>query len=274
MTVLGKNYFSLLIGFLVLSCVNDTDFKIPQLNCNEPLLQVNTTPEIIKESATAYPTIFSTNDIIEGYVTSSDQGGNFYKTISFQSADKSMGFSIPVDDTNLYLNFEPGRKVFILLYNNYIDLNYNALRIGSLYVYPGTRTATIGRLSLFDYKKILQRSCTVIDENTLVTPLTIDGVTDKHLNTLIEFSGVQFVKAVVGKHLYEATKDTGGATNHLITDASGKKIIVRTSSFASFRDEIASEKSGTIRGVLTKYGNDYQFMPRYFSDIKLTENRF
>lgn len=269
-----KIIFSFLFvwGIFGTSCVSDQDFSTPNLSCNEPLVVANKSVEHIKEKATAYPTLYEGDDVIEGYVTSSDKGGNFYKTISFQT-DAKVGFSVPVDDTNLYVNFEPGRKVYLKLKNNYFDLNYNSLRIGSLYVYPGSRTATIGRLSIFEYKKILLRSCLVVSEEFLVQKLTIENINDSHLNTLVEFNQVQFTQDALGNHLYEITKDTGGATNHLITDASGKKLIVRTSSFASFKEELVPENSGTIKGVLTKYGNDYQLMPRYFSDIQMTEPR-
>jgi len=49
-------------------------------------------------------------DYIEAYVTSSDEGGNFYKSISMVSTDGSTGFSMPVDNYNLYTEFEPGKK--------------------------------------------------------------------------------------------------------------------------------------------------------------------
>ena len=265
----------LFIALLMLAtaCVSDQDFSTPNLSCNEPAIIANKSVEMIKEKATALPALYEGDDVIEGYVTSSDKGGNFYKTISFQT-DAKIGFSVPVDDTNLYVNFEPGRKVYLQLKNNYFDLNYNSLRIGSLYVYPSSRTATIGRLSVFEYKKILLRSCQVVSEEFLVQKLTLENINDSHLNTLVEFNQVQFTQDALGNHLYEITKDTGGATNHLITDESGKKLIVRTSSFASFKEELVPENSGAIKGVLTKYGNDYQLMPRYFSDIQMTEPRF
>lgn len=258
---------------LATACVSDQDFSTPKLICNEPTVVANKSAENIKEKATAYPTLYEGDDVIEGYVTSSDKGGNFYKTISFQT-DTKIGFSVPVDDTNLYVNFEPGRKVYLKLQNNYFDLNYNSLRIGSLYVFPNSRTATIGRLSVFEYKKILLRSCQVVSEEFLVQKLSIEDINDNRLNTLVEFNQIQFTKDAIGNHLYEPSKDTGGATNHLITNSSGKKLIVRTSSFASFKEELVPENSGTIKGVLTKYGNDYQLTPRYFSDIQMNEPRF
>lgn len=260
--------------FLFNACIKDDSFTIPETKCTETNLIANKSVQTIHESATSIPTQYMVDDVIEAYVTSSDRDGNFYKTISFQSIDHKLGFSIPVDDTNLYLNYEPGRKVYISLQNRYTDLNYKAMRIGGLYLYPGSRTATVGRLSVFEYQKVITRSCTRIDESALVRDVTIDKISDSDLNMLIQINNVQFISQSVGNTLYESTKDTGGATNHIITDKSGNQLFVRVGSFALFKEEIVSEKSGKITGILTKYADDYQLMPRYYSDIKLDQTRF
>jgi hypothetical protein len=78
----------------------------------------------------------------------------------------------------------------------------------------------------------------------------------------------------VGKKYYDdSLNDLGGATNHEIVDASGNKIIVRVSSFATFASTPVSTLNGKIRGVLTKFGSDYQFMVRTLNDINLTNPR-
>src|SRR5690606_35510455 len=64
----------------------------------------------------------------------------------------------------------------------------------------------------------------------------------------------------------------GGATNHNIVDATGT-MIFRTSEFAKFASRVVPKNSGKIRGVLTKFNSDYQFMARTFNDIQLTEYR-
>ena len=62
----------------------------------------------------------------------------------------------------------------------------------------------------------------------------------------------------------------GQPTN--IVDATGS-MIFRTSEFSKFASQIVPRKSGKIRGVLTKFNSDYQFMARTFNDIQLTEDR-
>jgi hypothetical protein len=85
---------------------------------------------------------------------------------------------------------------------------------------------------------------------------------------------VQFTDASIGKTYFDATlNDLGGATNHLITNEFGDTIILRVSSYSTFASKSVSSKSGKIRGVLTKYNTDYQFMIRTESDINLTNDR-
>jgi hypothetical protein len=109
----------------------------------------------------------------------------------------------------------------------------------------------------------------------MITKLTITEAlaSNVHLNKLIEFDAVQFAASAVGKP-YHIVANGNSGTNHLITDQTGKTIIVRSGSFSKYAVKIVPEKSGTIRGVLTRFGTTYQFTPRYESDIMLNNERF
>ena len=104
------------------SCVNGDDYGTP--NLSNDCVTIAKTKEVsdITNIATAttvqYTTDENLTDYIEAYVTSSDEGGNFYKSISMMSLDGLKGFSMPVDNYNLYTEFEPGRKVTIKLDKN------------------------------------------------------------------------------------------------------------------------------------------------------------
>ena len=97
-----------------------------------------------------------------------------------------------------------------------------------------------------------------------------------NLHKLIEFDAVQFADESLGKTYFDKTLNpspTWTATNHIIKDASGASIIVRVSEFATFSTKSIPSGNGKIRGVLTKYNNDYQFMIRTENDVKLTNDR-
>ena len=275
-----KNFKILTLAFTITffaGCVND-DFKDPDFSGTCTDLTATKTVQQIAALATPSYVKYESEDIIEAYVTSSDKGGNFYKSLSLVSVDGQQGFSIPIDDYNLYTKYEPGRKVFVDMKNRYIVREFGSPVIGNLYN-NGTPDITtddeVGRISPVEYQGVLTRSCTKVDESEIINNITINqALNDSYLNKLIEFDNVQFTDASIGKTYFDATlNDLGGATNHLITNEFGNTIIVRVSSYATFAFKSVSSKSGKIRGVLTKYNSDYQFMVRTESDINLTNDR-
>jgi hypothetical protein len=48
----------------------------------------------------------------------------------------TIGFSVPVDATNLYVDYRLGNKVYVKLLNQYTDINYGSLRIGVFMLTP------------------------------------------------------------------------------------------------------------------------------------------
>lgn len=267
------------ISTALFSCVNSDNYSTPDLSEECTTVPVTKTVQDIAALATGTVQQYSTtvDDVIEAYVTSSDEGGNFYKSISFVSVDGVKGFSIPVDDYNLYSKYEPGRKVFIKMKGRYFYNNSltNALEIGSLYDNGAPIADEVGRISNVEYQNVLLRGCDKVDESALVNSMTIAAAqTDANLNKLIEFSNVQFVDGNVGKTYFDSNNQIGGATNNVISDNTGNTIVVRVSEFANFASKTIPSLNGKIRGVLTKYLGTYQFMVRTENDINLTNPRF
>jgi hypothetical protein len=261
------------------SCVNSDDYSTPESTLTTTELTSTTTVAAVNAAAnlaasTANPIIeYTTDDIIEGYVTSNDEAGTFYKSISFQTIPTDgtapIGFSIPINVTTLYgKGFTPGRKVFIKLKGLYVGKIFGSLQIGSLY------EGTIGRVSEFEWKNHLFPSATKVAEDTFVRTLTLaNAYTDANQNTLVELDLVQFADGSINRTYYDVDSG-GGATNHLlIATTGGPQNIIRFSSFAPFTGKQVPSGSGKIRGVLSKYNTDFQFVVRYESDIKLTNPR-
>ena len=273
------NFLTLTALLFLASCVNPEDYGTPDLTgqCND--LVSNVTVASVATTATAALQQYNivNDDIIEAYVTSSDEGGNFYKSISLVSIDGNIGFSVPIDSYNLYTEYEPGRKVFVKLKALYYYKNSltNSLEIGELLESGAPEPDIVGRISSVNYKNIVAKGCAKVDEETLVNNISITAaLNDNYLNKLIEFNGVQFSDANVGKTYYDATNTAGSATNNYISDNSGNSVALRVSEFANFAGAIVPAENGKIRGVLTKYNGEYQFMIRTLNDVKLTNTRF
>lgn len=267
-------FVALALGTLS-SCVNDDNYDVPVLGCTQPNLTANRTiPQVIAASSPLV-TQYAFDDVIQAYVVSSDEAGNFYKSISLQTlataTTPAVGFSVPIDASNTYVDYRPGVKVFIKMKNLYTDIIYGSMRIGGIYVNPSSSIASVGRLPQTEYKNKLIASCTNVSEDVLVKQVTVSQLlNDANLNTLCEVSGVQFTDAAVGRRYYESANDVGGATNWLLSDVAGNKVIFRTSSFATYASKLLPSGNGKVRGVLTKYNADYQFIARSENDVKLT----
>lgn len=263
------------VAFLsIISCV-DRDFDAPDLNKNCVDRTATKTVQEVFELATTTSTKYVGNDIIEAYVTSSDEGGNFFKQISMISTDGTRGFSIPIDQFGLFTQFEPGRKVYVNLKetdSTYITINFNSLNIGRKNPNFSDR---VNRLENHEFRRIIEKSCDKVPEESFLKTLTIaEAKNNDQLHALIEFENVQFTDASLGKNFYDPTLNLiGGATNHQLTDANGNTVIVRVSSFADFAALSIPSGSGRVRGVMTKFLNDFQFMIRTIEDVKLENDR-
>jgi hypothetical protein len=272
---MNLKFYTIFLGVAITfgSCAKE-EFDVPKLTCTQPDLKVNRTVEEVRASTSSIVTQYTYDDIIEAYVISSDEAGNFFKTISFQTlataSVPAMGFSVPVDASNTYVDFRLGNKVYIKMKNQYTDIYFGGMRIGSIYVNTYNEGG-VGRISPNDYKNVLNASCTMVSEKLLARSISIpDLLQDANINTLVELSDVQFTKEAIGRHYYEESNDVGGGTNWSLMDKLGNQVLFRTSSFADFADKIVPNGNGKVRGVLTKFGSDYQLLARSEKDVVLT----
>lgn len=275
--ILKSILFVALSAGIFTSCVNDDDYSTPNLdkiNCEEAgsIAPTKTIKEIfdIANAAAGLPVQYAEDDIIEAIVVSADKGGNFFKTMHLQSLDKSIAITVLVDYANYSTLYQSGRRVFVKLKDRYIQIKDGGLLIGEL---DGNSVFRIAQPLVVP---TIPRSCDApVNDDELVTGLTITEAlaSNEHLNKLIEFTGVQFLTSAVGKPYHLPANGTSG-TNHTITDAAGKTIIVRSTSFSKYAVKLVPGNSGSIRGILTRFGSTYQFTPRTEDDIKLTEERF
>ena len=79
-----KPYLFLLLLFIINSCVTD-NISAPKLICTQTDLVVNKSVSDVRANANAIIAQYKYDDIIEAYVVSSDEAGNFFKSISFQT---------------------------------------------------------------------------------------------------------------------------------------------------------------------------------------------
>ena len=277
-----KTSFIMVLSMAFSSCVNDK-FDDPQFDdcVNSGLAKTKEVSELYTLATTTtvvYPKEFNTQNeeinkqYIEGYVISSDEGGNFFKSMYIQPTDGTKGFNLSIDEYNLYTKgFAPGRKVYLKL-GGLAYAEPTSYGIGLIFGAPPTEQYAVDRLPVYEYKKHLFSACPnqSVKEDDIVKQLTIaQAKSDTYLNTLVELNNVQF-ESECGT--YDSNINDTFDSSVKITDGSST-IDIRTSRFAAFAGKDIQPGKGKIRGVLTKYGSTYQIILRTERDVKLTDPR-
>jgi len=268
------------LTLVITSCVKER-YNAPEITeCVNPGLTKT------KEVAAIYPLginpsgtpanspTYTADDIIEGYVISSDEGGNFYQSMYVQPTDGSKGFNISAEVKNIYTSMEPGRKVFLKL-KGLGYANPTSFGIGLIFGAPPTDKYAVDRIAALNVNKFLIPSCDVTSEDAIVHKnLTIAQLTNSnnmYLNTLVEINNVQFNDATAGG-TYDTDRTDAFDSNTYITDGTNE-LAIRTSRYANFAGFNTPTGSGKIRGVLTKYGTGFQLILRTERDVKMGNPR-
>lgn len=217
--------------------------------------------------------VFGTDEeelIIEGYVVSSDQSGNYFEELVIQNAidgedlganNPRLGLRVYLDRGDLFETLPIGRKVYIKLNGLAIDEFRGNLTLG---IAGGT--------------SIQQIPDGVIDQFVIpgevienITPLmtTVNGLSANDLNTLVQFTDMQFTSSQLGLTFAgEATDQFDGIRQLESCDDSGD-INLYTSTFASFKSVIVPEEVGNLTAVYTNnFNGDERILElRNLSDI-------
>lgn len=256
-----KSYFSMMIlaGVAIFSSCSD-DFDTPPMIVPQASRTANITIADFKakywQDEVNYIKDVKDDDVIAGRVISSDATGNIYKSLVIQDATGAIAVSL--NGNNLSNTYRIGQEVVIKMKDIWVG-KYNSLQqIGYPEFYEKNQVweATFLPLETFENHAELNGLPRPADIDTITT--TITGLsTDaaglrKWQSQLVRFNDVKFTDAD-GK----ATFVTGGATtNRTIEDAGGNTIIVRTSNYASFKEDLLPVGYGSVVGILSYYGSN------------------
>ncbi len=214
--------------------------------------------------------------IIEGYVISSDEKGNFFDEIFIQNTPETedlgpnnprLGLRVIMDKNNIYQTFEVGRKVYIILNGLAVDEDTGILTLGIQNVNEIVKIPNA----------ILDNYVVGGEEIVALTPLTkkVNQLNANDLNTLVNLNDMQFIVSQIGlTYAGEPQDNFDGERNLQSCDDTGN-IRLFTSTFADFRSQIVADGSGSITAVYTRnFSNDESVLSvRDLNDINFTEAR-
>ncbi|PCH78312.1 MAG: hypothetical protein COB98_00695 [Flavobacteriaceae bacterium] len=264
-----RKLFLGLIVIMIWTCAEDQGYNVPETPCISPALKVNATIGDLSAMYKGAVVQIKQELIIEGYVISSDEKGNFYRTLHFQNSPENPteGLQIDVDIQNLHTMYPIGSKILINSEGLYLDKYRGVLKIGGIYPQKNGGVA-VGRLSSTLVKKALFVSC---ESPVKMVPMLveIDHIDDAMINTLVVLENVEITSDSYCQSYALVDKNT----NVLVQNCSGNTIVLRNSGYADFQADLLPVGNGKLQGVLGKYNNDFQLTIRDTNDLMLLGDR-
>ena len=210
------------------------------------------------------------DEIIHGWVTSSDESGNVYKSLYIMD-ESGYGLSISINQNSLYNNYRIGQEV-VLPMKGYFVGKYNGqqqLGYPQWYAAGSAWEATFLPQAMWESLVEINGLPDLTKVDTLEVSLSeFVGKSDpetlmKYQGRLVRINGVTFDDAD-GVATYS---EAGSSTNRNITDDEGLSLIVRNSNYADFRADILPEGEVDVVGLLGSYGTNWQLVLRSAEDV-------
>ncbi|MFD2790924.1 hypothetical protein KCTC52924_01576 [Arenibacter antarcticus] len=256
------------IGLLMLcGCVKDMDYTTPKAICSVNLSANASYAEV--KSLYVDQTIQIEQDlIIEGYVISSDQSGNFFGVLYFQDrpTNPTQGFELELDVRDTHLFFPVGSKILIALKGLYMGKSKGVFKLGGQFTSFGN--IAVGRLPAAVVDRHIFVSC---EEAVTMMPTLIEigDLGEHYTNTLVQLDGVEIREDEVGLPFANVKEET----NRNLINCLDQELVLVNSGYADFQAEILPELNGSIRGVLLRENNKYQLAIRSLGDIEFSKDR-
>ncbi|GAA3775296.1 DUF5689 domain-containing protein [Corallibacter vietnamensis] len=263
--------------FCITACVQDDDYSVPTVILQEPNITETNTIAQVKAMYTGSLVNFSevSNEgkvIISGYVVSSDEAGNFYKTLIIQDAPEnpSAAIQIDIDATSLFAQYKPGQKVYVILSDSELGLNLGMDDVNGVLHIGAIESNAVERISGADYENYLVRS-TVVETIVpkVITPAEFD---DSYINMLVQIDDMQLRSAELGQ-AYGNLDDTYTVNRYIKNCVDDSETILRNSGFADFKSQMFPQGRGSLVAVFSKYNSDYQLFIRDTADVMFDSER-
>lgn len=212
---------------------------------------------------------------IKGVVTGNDYAGNIYQQIPVQ--DETGALVVGVSASALHGFLPEGQEILIDLKDLYIGGYGEQCQIGSVYTSPNTGKTGIGRMDRYTWQKHFRLigEADVAKADALAEDFDPSKITDAsymeaNAGKLMTIRRVTFQNAD-GKSVFAPDDGsvalTSNCANRALREYSSKNIVVRTSTYADFAQEIIPEGTKDIKGIFTRYYDTWQILLRSTDDI-------
>lgn len=264
----------MIAALVITGCVHDDKYNEPNLDgyqCADLTATMTLTQLRAKYTTTSFTFPDNSTDIVEGYVSSTDETGNIYKTIYIQDKPENptQGFVISVDAVSTYTNYPQGSKVYIKLAGLSLGTYGGVVQLG---VKNGTETAatSVSRIPEKLVPAKIFRSCSVRANIVpkIMTSLQMVSANDQYIGCLIQMDNAEFDSRILCTNY----APNGVTVDRLIRDNSTATTrVVRNSGYASFANQILPSGNGKFVGIYSKFNSTYQMYINKVTDLEMTK---
>lgn len=281
------------MSFAVTSCVQDDDYSVPdslgeeenallQALLGDPNFELKTIAEvkalylIEDDPGDNSAVLIDTDHYVKGYVSSSDQTGNYFKEFYIQDSptNPTASLKIIIDQVDTYNQFNIGREVYVNLKDLYVG--EERIENGVITIGGDTETddfgTTVERLNENQARAKVLRSTTTEE----IIPLVVSQISDIHVGILVSIENVEFADNLAGLNYFDPieTFDTQRRLQKC-AGASYSIFNLETSSFANFKNDRLPTLNGTITAVVSKTfdGSGLILALNTTDDVNFTEQR-
>ena len=206
---------------------------------------------------------------IKVIVTGNDEGSNIYKTLYV--ADKTGGISISINKGGLFSEAPVGQCMLIELEGLYIGGYGQQPQIGTLYTKDDGSTQ-VGRMDRYTWQEHYKLIPAI--KSLSAQPIKTNDMgmlnLDDDFGKVVTLVGV-VMKDADGEKVFApsdgSVKLSGGCANREVANQS-TTVYVRTSTYAEFANMVMPVTKVNITGILSRFANDVQIMPRSLKDIQ------
>lgn len=265
MRVLGF-IFGVLCSFVCIACTEGDSYE-KQGDCRSrwsPNISMAELQSFYQDETTS----IQQDWVMEGYVISSDQEGNFFGSIHIQDNPQmpSAGFELLIDLPDTHLFFTPGYRVLVRLKGLYMGKSRGNFQLGSASNFFDQ--LKVGRLPANIIQDHIQLTC---EESVSLVPqsISLNALEGEKAGILIEIDSVQFPEELIGLPYAEPEEET----ERILEDCYGNTLAMMNSGYADFASSILPDGSGRVRGVLARDGDDFNIIISKLTDVQFTKER-
>ncbi len=262
----------LLISFL--GCVDSPEFNLSDIKIDAKEIKTSSNiAAIISEYKQSGLDIYTFNEddnsIISCYVISSDEAGNFYKTLVVQDhAENPMhGLEIKIDLKSYYTKYNFGRKLFMNL------SGLSITEVNGKYIVGYLLKNAIEDIPVVLLDNFISRSI----ETEKIVPVTINlkDYSKDMINTFVALNNIQFLNTDIGKTFSSEAYDRYNGERIIEQCPALERSTLFTSVYAKFKSNLLAKEPFRLQAVLSSdyYSGSISFIVNNLQDIIMTNTQ-